>query len=682
MPYLMIENFRAGLDTRRLFETSPAGTLIDCNNAHISQGGEIEQRKAFALDQTLPPETFGVYGFRGEILTFGSAANVSVPPGYRYIQLTIPGDKPMVAVKHTAAFASKVYVIAEFNDGTIHHFYDGARVEDWFDGRARAEFRIDSGVEGTFVAATYEQTRISFFGVPKEGTGTMAGVPVELTASDITNLNSATAKIASDLLASGLFSSVIPTSSTIDVTYTMLGVIPAGLKFSGGYIGDTGLVATVSVTRLGVDEVDIPASKITHVTVDGVDALNGAVEWNTNAQTTALAVASQINARTTTPDYEATAIGNRVVVAAAASGTEANDRVLTVGTADDAVVTITTGTLAGGAISAGSYSPGTIALAAKSKMYAISDSLVHFSALNDPSEWNPPAVGAGFIDMAAQAPEGGDVQTLVPYFNYHAVFLENNIQIWEFDVDELQNVQRQVLNNTGTIAPQSVVSFGSNDVFYLHYTGVRSLRARDTTTSAAVTDIGTAIDELIGKRITQDETDARNSIAVVNPSDGRYWLAIGETIYVFSYFPGSQVSAWSTYSPGFRPEHFTTLNGQVVVRSGNNVYLYGGRSGDEYDTCPVTAWLPYLDMEKAATRKHVLAVDFAAQGSWDVFVSSDHTRPDIFEYVGKSDGSTFSLQTMACRGVGTHISLKFVRSEATRGRLGGAAIHYNLGEAL
>lgn len=682
MPYLVVENFRAGLDTRRLYETSPAGTLIELTNAHISQGGEIEQRKAFVLDATLPANCYGLYGFRGEILVFGSDEAVAVPAGYRYIQLTVPGDTPMVAVRNANAFAGKVYVIAEFNDGSIHHFYNGVRVEDWFDGRARAEFRIDSGIEGEFVPATYEQTRVSFFGVPKVGTGTLAGVPVELAAPDAASLNLATAKIASDLMASGLFSDVVQTDATLNITYAMLGHVPAGVKFDEGYVGDTGLVASVVITQAGVDEVNIPPSKITEVLVNGVDSLIGAITWDTDAATTAIAVAAQINARTTNPDYDAVAIANRVIVAAALSGTGANGQTLAVNVADGAVVTVTSATFAGGAVVAGTYSPGLVALAAKAKMYAVSDSLVHFSELNNPAEWNPPAVGAGFIDMSTQAPEGGDVKTLAPYFNFHAVFSESNIQIWEFDVDELKNVQRQVLNNTGTIAPQSVVSFGSNDVFYLHYTGIRSLRARDTTTSAAVTDIGTAIDELITMRIAQDETDARLALGVVNPADGRYWLAIGETIYVFSYFPGSQISAWSTYSPGFRPDHFSILNGQVIVRSGNQVFKYGGDSGNEYDASEVSAWLPYLDMEKAATHKHLLAVDFAAQGTWQVYLSSDHTRPDIFEYVGESSGSTYSLQTMACRGIGTHISLKFTRSEASRGRLGGAAIHYNLGDAL
>lgn len=682
MPYLAIENFRAGLDTRRLYETSPAGTLLACTNAHISQGGEVEQRLAFVEHATLPANTHGLYGLKGELVTFGSDAPPSLPAGYRYVQLTIPAAEDMVAVHNVSVFAGLLYVVAEFNDGTIHHFYDGTRVVDWFDGRARAEFQIDSGSAGQYSAAVIERTRLTFYGVPKAGTGTMAGIAVSLTASDVTDLETAVAKIAADLAADPLTGSVEVGGAVITYTYAVAGAVAPADKFTDGYVGSTGLVLSSYVLDAGADEVNIPASKISTVTVDGIDVLVGAVEWDGDVYGTALAVAEQINNRVTSPDYEATAIDNRVIVAAAENGTAANGRTLAVTTADGASVTINSATFAGGATLADTYDPGKIVMPAKSKMYSVSNSLVHFSELNNPAEWNPPATGAGFIDMTSQAPEGGELKTLAPYFDYHAVFSENNIQIWEFDVDELLNTQRQVLNNTGTIAPKSVASFGSNDVFYLSYTGIRSLRARDTTTSAAVTDVGTAIDELITTQVIDNATDAYRAIAVVNPMDGRYWLAIGSTIYVFSYFPGSKVSAWSTYEPGFVPEHFTTLNGRVAVRSGDKVYKYGGDDGKTYDASETVAWLPYLDMSKAAHVKTVLALDAAMQGAWEVYISTDHTRPDAFDLVGFVDGTTYTLQTIAAQGVGTHISLKFVKSEASRGRIGNVAIHYNAGEAL
>ena len=50
MPYQPISDFRGGLDTRKMSLALPAGTLIQCDNAHINQGAEIEKRKAFVLN--------------------------------------------------------------------------------------------------------------------------------------------------------------------------------------------------------------------------------------------------------------------------------------------------------------------------------------------------------------------------------------------------------------------------------------------------------------------------------------------------------------------------------------------------------------------------------------------------------------------------------------------------------
>ena len=46
MAYIVIEDFRAGLDRRKLPVSSPQGSLQSLENAHITRGGEIEKRLA------------------------------------------------------------------------------------------------------------------------------------------------------------------------------------------------------------------------------------------------------------------------------------------------------------------------------------------------------------------------------------------------------------------------------------------------------------------------------------------------------------------------------------------------------------------------------------------------------------------------------------------------------------
>lgn len=74
MAYLALNNFKAGLDTRRSELSSLPGTLLELNNAHVNQGGECEKRKAF-VKSALNPGTFGMLPTETEILIFGSLAS-------------------------------------------------------------------------------------------------------------------------------------------------------------------------------------------------------------------------------------------------------------------------------------------------------------------------------------------------------------------------------------------------------------------------------------------------------------------------------------------------------------------------------------------------------------------------------------------------------------------------------
>src|SRR3546814_4512278 len=100
------------------------------------------------------------------------------------------------------------------------------------------------------------------------------------------------------------------------------------------------------------------------------------------------------------------------------------------------------------------------------------------------------------------------------------------------DPDPDLNVLTQRLQKTGTFAGKSALSYGALDVFYLHSSGVRSLRARDSSNAAYVNDVGIALDPEIRaymKTLTAAQREA--AIAVMESQDGRFWLAIGSRIY-------------------------------------------------------------------------------------------------------------------------------------------------------
>lgn len=136
MTYVVIEDFRAGLDTRKMAESAPQGSLQQLINAHITRGGEIEKRKAWVPKYALPGgQTFGFAGANGTLYTFGSVAAPSVPAGVTYQRLQhSDGATAMEAVNDVEFFDGKTFVSATYQDATSFCFYDATRVTDWDTG--------------------------------------------------------------------------------------------------------------------------------------------------------------------------------------------------------------------------------------------------------------------------------------------------------------------------------------------------------------------------------------------------------------------------------------------------------------------------------------------------------------------------------------------------------------------
>src|ERR1043166_1287158 len=148
MSYIVIEDFRQGLDARKFRLNAPAGTLTDFINGHVTQGGEIEKRKAFALldnaDETrsLPAGTFGMQEVGDGVLVFGSddLSAATFPAPFSYQRLQHPavlagvaysaGSHAMTAVRHSGVYGGKAWVLARFADGYTFGYYDGSLVED------------------------------------------------------------------------------------------------------------------------------------------------------------------------------------------------------------------------------------------------------------------------------------------------------------------------------------------------------------------------------------------------------------------------------------------------------------------------------------------------------------------------------------------------------------------------
>lgn len=320
-------------------------------------------------------------------------------------------------------------------------------------------------------------------------------------------------------------------------------------------------------------------------------------------------------------------------------------------------------------------------LTLRDKMYAAYLSVLGFSSIGAPTEWQS-GTGYGFKNMSNQSAGSETLTALGRYQNLMAIFARRSIQIWYLDPDPLQNVQRQVLSNIGTFAPRSVISFGDVDVFFLADSGIRSLRARDSSNQSGVSDVGTPIDdEVIAYLKTLTEEQRQAAVAVLEPVSGRYILALGSRCYVFSYYSSARISAWSSYDLDFTVSEFVSLDGRIYARGGDMVYLFGGAGADEYDDAKVEVDLPYIDGRQIATFKDFQGIDIVCTGEWTVYVNTDPNKPDAESRVAIVNNTTLNADALGMVGHSPLVKLRLVNEAPGRAKLSKVIIHYSPAEA-
>lgn len=683
MGTIWIKELTGGLDARRLPETTPGGVLIKGNNGHITRGGEFEKRAAFVPEFDLPAGTVGMAFDRVGIVVFGSGAEpAGMPSGVGYQQLVHPVTPALelVEVLSYDRYAGKLYVVARFSDGSIFHFYDGVYVEDWYDGRARASFTVTDGRNSGAIAATATLTVVSgsagadLTALEADGVSIIPG-PVSW-AGDIISMAAAIADAINSVTTSPNY-----TATSDEFTVTVTPEV-AGPGANGRDLTPTAFGSLVVNSTSFSGGADPATSTLDDLRVNGVSIINAPVEWDTTAEVMAADIAAAVNSYTSTPDYDASSVGAQVNIVAVTAGTGPNGYAVTFDVSDELVLTPDTGLVMANGSDSDAFTPATFVKTVRTKMYATADSLLHYSGVQDPTGWTTDVTGAGFIDMATEDADADELVSLARYQNQLAVFGERVTLLWYIDPDPTLNTLSQTLANTGTRYARSVTQFGDADVFYLDSSGLRSLRARDSSNAAATTDIGVSVDSLINEAAQALPSGAENSvIGLINPRDKRFWLCVGDTIFVFSFYENAKVSAWTTYEPGFTVEEAMSFADRVWVRSGDTLYAYGGAAGDfQYDSTQADVWLPYLDANRPTSPKDWTGVDVAVKGTWRVAAAMDPTNEAAEEEIANVIRTSYNDLTVPMAHPSTHIALRFSTTAPEAAILSAAVIHYAGGD--
>lgn len=699
MAYLVIQDFKIGMDRRKARLTGQPGALWSGVNGHITRGGDFERRKKFVPRFNLPNGTTkGMTAVAGQLFVFGSSATPgTIPGGVTYQRLEHPTNPAatVTEIRSVTSFSGKLYVIALFSDGNTYHYYDGTRVTGWD--------AIAASVSNNAAVATALAQRIdaevaftaNAVGAVATISAAVAGVPFTITQNTING------------------------GSVNDQTITLAELQP-------NITAVTEQIATATLTVNGGTNVPT-VNLLATLTVDGVDILGAAVDWASSNASTAAAIAAQINATATTPQYSASATGNVVTISASpGSGAAPNGFVVAATTGGD--VTVSNTNMGGGVstvaaqqqvwtatvggtfeaadlftitingtdftVSGGAAGTGTMALTFQQKIYSVTNSLLYFTALNAPT--SPGAgTGGGFINMANQN-EGNEVLiTVQEYQGKLAVFSRNSIRIWSMDVDPIKNVFQQTVQNSGALSSRSVIPYGNIDVFYLNDSGVRSLRARDSSNSPAVNDVGVAIDPFLREYLnTLTDTQIQRAVAIIEPIDSRYWLAVRNRIFVFSFFPGSKINAWTYYD--IAPEigandisELVKVNNQVFLRAGDTIYQYGGTTGAEYPSDAdneAGAWaeasLPFLSAATPATWKGTHGFDIGVDGEWECYLLNNPADDTVEVPIGTFNKPTFAQAKMAVSATPTPMfALRLRTGKGGYARISMCAVHYKAQQA-
>ena len=317
----------------------------------------------------------------------------------------------------------------------------------------------------------------------------------------------------------------------------------------------------------------------------------------------------------------------------------------------------------------------------KDKIYGIEDSILSFSAVGDPTDWE--GTGSGFINISTQDGDSSELLGIEVYFNELLIMSRRASQTYAVDADPAQNINTQLIRNAGTVAPLSVIGVGNGDVYFLSDNGLRSFQARDSSLAASVSDIGSPIDPiLIDLLLDLGRPLYSTAFSLVETLSSRFWVIIQGDAYVLSFFPGPKVTAWSKYELGFIPEHGVVAGNRILLRAGDDLYLYGGVDGKTYgNDYMVTAVLPFSDFQTPGNYKQITAIDAVADGTWNIDIALDPNQPAAFERVATFNGITYPLQALPVVGNSSHIAHRLTHQGDGYARFSNLTTHFQTADA-
>lgn len=653
MTYLIIPDFKRGMSRVRPQVVGEGGQLWNAKNCVLSRGGDIESQKKWVAEYALPAGTFGLASNNGQPNVFGTGATPGgMPAGVTYKQLTYTGAANLSKVLDAKPFAGKLYVIAEFDDGDIRHFYDGVEIAEW---RTRADGIWDYPTVAKALAQKINaRSDVTAIVIDNRILVTAAVSGTGFTISTATNDNANVAGSLPTAVKTTIASNVAAVAEVrASATVTITGGTPSiGVNYIGQIaVGASNLLpAPVNFVLDNSATANAAALAITSAAVDGY---------------TATAVGPVITILAP-PGLGATVNGTAEVVTAVGNVTTSQTSFAGGVTAVAAVTQVEQVTISATAkdaldqwtitINGTAYKSNGRASATGKLIHVILRRLwipvgpyLCYCKLSDPTVWTTtasPAADPGFIDTSLDTDGSEDITAIGEHNGNTVVFSDTSQRVYNLDTDATKISLLQYIDNAGAIIAKAAVQYENSDLFFVSLTGLTALRSRLGSNYSHTVDVASDIAPFLQDYIaTVGDSVARDGQAAMEPRDGRFMLCISSRIFVYNAFVDSGVSGWTYMDLAFTPDQFLRVGRRIMARAGNTIYVYGGIGGNTYPAAGETTidWeTGFLSSNDPGDKKSDQEYGSASSGVWVVEVRVDPNDTTKTVKVGSVNKITYA----------------------------------------
>lgn len=310
-----------------------------------------------------------------------------------------------------------------------------------------------------------------------------------------------------------------------------------------------------------------------------------------------------------------------------------------------------------------------------SKIYAVgTNGLTRFASTANPADWTA-ANDAGFINTGNQTPGDPEPKAFGIYSGQLIVFGIDSAQLWAVDSDPANIAIQKTVHNIGCQYNRTPTNV-SGDLYFLTDYGVRSIATQAYTNLLYDIDIGAHVDALVKAALATATTEPQ---ALFYQGGKQFWLAIGSTVFIYTFSRSSKVSAWSRYTYPFNIEYMAELNGQLYLRSGNNVYLVDDTVfTDNGVSYTVDIETTFQDFGKSGQLKHVIGFDSVTEGTATLEFMTD-VNNDTQKTPGIAvSGDTRPYGAIPIEILGTEIGVRITNTDSNDFRLQMMSFYYSI----